>query len=216
MVSKAIDEVFREKLLGWIATADLPFTAVEHPDFIELLRLLNAQLVNELLPKAGDTIKAWMELEYGAKKEELKCQLAFSPYKKHITFDLWTSQNSYAMLGVNAHFADLNGKLCSELLGLKRMYGVHSGDNIGELLHTVVVDFELSDTLGYLVSDNANNNDDAVSKLFNLMLSDKDPAPRRLRCGNHIINLAATAFNAGKLSKILYHLPVGSVERKEL
>jgi hypothetical protein len=50
VVSKAIDEVFRETLLGWIVSADLPFTAVEYPDFINLFRYLNAKLVNKLLP----------------------------------------------------------------------------------------------------------------------------------------------------------------------
>lgn len=50
VVSKAIDEVFRETLLGWIASANLPFTAVEHSDFINLLWHLNVKLVNELLP----------------------------------------------------------------------------------------------------------------------------------------------------------------------
>ncbi|SCO92618.1 uncharacterized protein FRV6_16746 [Fusarium oxysporum] len=194
VVSKAIDKVFREALLGWIASADLPFTAVEHPDFINLLRHLNAKLVNELLPQSGDTIKAWMKLEYGAMKEELKCQLALSPYKKLVTFELWTSPYSYALLGVNPHFADLTGKLCSELLSLKHVYGAHTGDNIGVLLRAVIADFEISDTLGYTVSDNAKNNDDAVTKLLELTLPDEEPAPRRLRCGNHIINLSATTF----------------------
>jgi hypothetical protein len=120
------------------------------------------------------------------------------------------------LLGVNAHFADLTGKLCSELLSLKRVYGAHTGDNIGELLRAVIADFEISDTLGYAVSDNAKNNDDAVTKLLELTFPDEEPAPRRLRCGNHIINLAATAFNAGKLSKTLARLPADSDERKKL
>ena len=184
--------------------------------FVKLLRLLNTSLINKLLPQSGDIIKAWMELEYSAMKEELKCQLALSPYKKHITFDLWTSPNSYTLLRVNAHFADLTGKLYSELLSLKRIYSPHTSDNIGELLYTIITDFEISDSLGYTVSDNATNNNNAISKLLDLTLPDKEPAYRRLHCGNHIINLSATAFNTGKLSKILASLPADSDKRKEL
>jgi hypothetical protein len=91
-----------------------------------------------------------------------------------------------------------------------------TGDNIGELLRAVITDFEISDALGYTVSDNAKNNDDAISKLLELTLPDEEPTHRRLRCGNHIINLAATAFNTGKLSKILASLPASSDERNEL
>jgi hypothetical protein len=157
-----------------------------------------------------------MGLEYSAIKEELKCQLALSPYKKHVTFDLWTSPNLYALLGVNAYFADLTGKLCFELLSLKRVYGAYIGDNIGELFRAIFADFEISNTLGYTVSDNAKNNDNTITKLFELMFPDKEPAPRRLRCGNYIINLAVTAFNAGKLSKTLACLPADSNECKKL
>jgi len=47
-----------------------------------------------------------MKAEFEAKKELLKNELARSPYKKHLTFDLWTSPNQYVLLGITIHFVD--------------------------------------------------------------------------------------------------------------
>jgi hypothetical protein len=84
-------ELFKELLLRWIVDADVPFSAVEHPDFRKLLGLSNEELVDELLPRSGVTIRSWLEAEYRSQKELLRSQLTTSMYKKHLTFDLWTS-----------------------------------------------------------------------------------------------------------------------------
>ncbi|KAL5603678.1 hypothetical protein FOVSG1_006428 [Fusarium oxysporum f. sp. vasinfectum] len=105
-IPKPKAELFKELLLRWIVDADVPFSAVEHPDFRKLLGLSNEELVDELLPRSGVTIRSWLEAEYRSQKELLRSQLTTSMYKKHLTFDLWTSPQKYALLGVAVHFTD--------------------------------------------------------------------------------------------------------------
>lgn len=90
LVTKTTGQLFRHTLLGWLAGANIPLSGIEHPLFRQLLCLLNKDLLQELLPYSGDTIRAWMKAEFEAEKELLKNELARSPYKKHLTFDLWT------------------------------------------------------------------------------------------------------------------------------
>jgi hypothetical protein len=219
-VSKTSAESFRETLLSWIADADVPFSAVEHPAFRQLLGLLNEDLVAELLPRSGSTIKRWLEAEFDTQKELVKSKLATSPYMKHLTFDLWTSPNWYALLGINAHYADVAGELQTELLGLKRVFGAHSGENLAAVLHNVVNEFEVSASLGYFTADNADSNDCAIEELLKPLLPKEDPAAlrrlRRIRCGNHVLNLGATAFLDGKLKDILKGLDSQSQQYKDL
>ncbi|KAK2675205.1 hypothetical protein RAB80_010189, partial [Fusarium oxysporum f. sp. vasinfectum] len=99
-IPKSKAELFKDLLLHWIVDADIAFSAVEHPDFRKLLGLLNEELVDELLPRSGVTIRSWLEAEYRSQKELLRSKLAASLYKKHLTFDLWTSPQEYALLGV--------------------------------------------------------------------------------------------------------------------
>ncbi|KAJ0126328.1 Kinesin-like protein 6, partial [Fusarium oxysporum f. sp. albedinis] len=60
-IPKPKAELFKELLLRWIVDADVPFSAVEHPDFRKLLGLSNEELVDELLPRSGVTIRSWLE-----------------------------------------------------------------------------------------------------------------------------------------------------------
>ena len=58
LIVKDRAEAFRELLLGWIADANIPLSAVEHHLFRKLLVLLNPEFVNELLPSSANTIKS--------------------------------------------------------------------------------------------------------------------------------------------------------------
>lgn len=93
LVSKLTGQLFRETLLSWIISANIPFAGIEHPLFRQLLYLLNKNLLQELLPQSGNTIKAWIKAEFEAEKELLKNKLMSSLYKKHLAFDLWTLLN---------------------------------------------------------------------------------------------------------------------------
>jgi hypothetical protein len=221
LVTKTTGQLFRNTLLGWIAGANIPLSGIEHPLFRQLLCLLNKDLLQELLPYSGDTVRAWMKAEFEAEKELLKHELARSPYKKHLTFDLWTSPNQYALLGITVHFVDHSQQLQFRLLALKRIFGSHGGENLGPVLQGVIGDFALSETIGYLTADNADSGDLAVRELFQALLPQDDLAPdlarrRRIRCVNHELNLGATGFLDGTFKEAIKKLPPLSEERKSL
>jgi hypothetical protein len=221
LVTKTTGQLFRNTLLGWLAGANIPLSGIEHPLFRQLLCLLNKDLLQELLPHSGDTVRAWMKAEFDAEKELLKNELASSPYKKHLTFDLWTSPNQYALLGITVHFVDHSQQLQFRLLALKRIFGSHGGENLGPVLQGVIEDFALSETIGYLTADNADSGDSAVRELFKALLPQGDLGPdlarrRRIRCINHELNLGATGFLDGTFKEAIKKLPPLSEERESL
>ena len=116
----------------------------------------------------------------------------------HISFDLWTSPNHMSFIGVVGHFINAQYKVESVLLGLRRLRGTHSGENIAEVILKVVRTYELTgDQIGWFVLDNATSNDTCVAEVLKDLSINDTVARRRLRCLGHIINLAAKAFLFG-------------------
>jgi hypothetical protein len=112
--------------------------------------------------------------------------------KIHLSFDLWTSRNLRALLGVNCHFADEFGNLKTFLLALPQQLGHHSGVNIADNITSIIEHFNISESIGYFMTDNATNNDTCIEALgleYNF-----NPLHRRLRCSGHKINLVARAM----------------------
>ena len=56
-----------------------------------------------------------------SKKQQLKDDLHHSRSRISISFDLWTSPNSYAILGVVAMWIDATGKRRTTVLGMRRV-----------------------------------------------------------------------------------------------
>jgi hypothetical protein len=62
----------------------------------------------------------------------------------HFFFDLWTSPNHRAILGVIAHWVDSTGCLQRVLLGLRRFRGTHTGANQAAQFWSGVEDFDIT------------------------------------------------------------------------
>jgi hypothetical protein len=89
-------------------------------------------------------------------------------------------------------------KVETTLLGLHRLRGPHSGENIAEAVLEVIRKYELTgDMIGWFVLDNARSNDTCVAEILKALGIDDTVERRRLRCLGHIINLAAKAFLFG-------------------
>lgn len=61
----------------------------------------------------------------------------------HLSFDLWTSPNSKAILGLVGHWIDNTGVTRNALLALRHMTGAHSGVNQGELVWSIIEYFQI-------------------------------------------------------------------------
>jgi hypothetical protein len=77
--------------------------------FVGFLRIVYLS-INKLLLGCGNTLRSLVIGAFNKRKEHLKGVLARSVSKIHFSFDLWTSLNHLALLGVVAHFIDEFGQ----------------------------------------------------------------------------------------------------------
>ena len=187
---------FRYHLLRWIVNKQIPFNEVEDEDFREMLLSLSVT-INRYLMQSSQTIRNWAQAEYMTARLQVKQVLLQARSRIHISFDLWTSPNGYSLCGICAHFVSENLRNTTALLGMKRMKGQHSGENIAGVMIPVLEEYEIAPWLGVFVADNAGDNDTAIRAILAQLRPDLNIDSRRARCLGHIINLAAKAFLFG-------------------
>ncbi|KAG7425131.1 putative AC transposase [Fusarium oxysporum f. sp. raphani] len=155
-------EKFKELLIRWIVYCHVAFFQLENRYFRELLFFLNPALLNHL-PKAAKTIRSWVMDAFLSKKQRLREDLQRSRSRISISFDLWTSPNPYPILGVIAMWIDTTGKRRTTVLGIRRVYGEHTGENLGSVVLELLKEYDIGgDEIGYFMLDNASSNDTAV------------------------------------------------------
>lgn len=199
LVSQVSVTAMHQDLIVWIILAHVALNCVEDESFRALIQLLNPQLF-EYLYESGHTVRVLIMAVFEKRKERVREELAKAKSKIHISFDLWSSNNSLAIHGIIAHYLDESLIAKSLLIALRELKGEHSGANQAVLLAKVIRDFKIEDQIGYFISDNVASNDWAVFHTCEeLKLGDSDD--RRLHCLGHIINLAARACLFGKDSE---------------
>ena len=78
--------------------------------------------------------------------------LAAARSKVHISFDTWTSPNKkLAMLGIVTHYLDMNLTSRSIFIGLKKVSGSHSGENMGAQVVKMLREFGIEQHIGYFI-----------------------------------------------------------------
>ena len=190
-------QTLKIRFIEWIVVMHITFSQIESDWFRRFLAVLSPSLA-EWIPKAGNTVKAWVLAEFEERREDIKKELHASKSRIHLSFDLWTSPNHMSFVGVVGHFMSSQYKVETVLLGLRRLRGPHSGENIAEAVLKVIRTYGLTgDRIGWFVLDNATSNDTCVAEILKALDIKDTVRRRRLRCLGHIINLAAKAFLFG-------------------
>lgn len=210
-IPRSAADRFKDSLVNWVVDSDLPFKAVQHHEFRTMLSILNGRMIDTLMPETGKTIAAWVDKKHLQGHTQLKESLAASPYKKHLSFDLWTSPNGLSLLGVVVHYFDGIDTFHTQLLGLERVFGAHSGEGLALAVERKAEEFDITQQIGYFQSDNATtSNNYCTDCLVERLNPTLDPASltalkssRRVRCFSHILNLVAKAFLEGKSTGLL-------------
>ena len=201
-VTKPTAEMVTDLVLSWIVSSDQPFNAIENPYLRKLFHTFNQQLA-PWIPASGDTIRRNTATRYNEEKAVLQRTLASTPFKKHLSFDTWTSPNSTTLLAIVAHFINDKFELQTTLLGMVHLRGSHTGDAQATEILAVIEDFGIQPSVGYFQCDNVSSNDVCIATLLShfppnstnpQVLGHKKE--RRLRCLGHIINLVAKSFIA--------------------
>jgi hypothetical protein len=193
---------------------------VEHETFRDLIIYICPAL-EQLLVRTGGTIRRWIIKEFEKQILLIKNELAQAKSQIHISFDLWTSPNSLAFCAVVAHFIDKDLRNRSILIGMPRIKGCHSGENVAEAVIEILLKMVPPIKLGYFCTDNATTNDKTIAIIMERLRPDiQHPQKRRVRCLGHIINLAAKAFLFGNdpasLEAEILHLSDSSIVEAQL
>ncbi|RYC77799.1 hypothetical protein BFJ63_vAg19327, partial [Fusarium oxysporum f. sp. narcissi] len=190
----------KELTVGWIVTANLPFTAPSNPYLRRMLDLHDALLAKEV-PWSRQSVRDTMRKLFEVKKGVISSQLQKAVTRISFSFDLWTSPNRYAFLGLHAHYLDASYQVQSRLLALRRVWGSHSGDNQAATIYDILGEYGIRDRTGAGVCDNASSNDTCLASLYRQLypaMAEEDIRNHRTRCFGHILNLAARAFLWGE------------------
>jgi hypothetical protein len=99
---------FIDALVAFVVICQLSLSLMVNTLFVELLEVLYPN-ISQLLPQASKTIRKWIITAFEARKEVLKEELRQSISKIHFSFDLWTSPNHLALMGIVAHYIDAAG-----------------------------------------------------------------------------------------------------------
>jgi hypothetical protein len=189
----------RDIIVDLIVSQNLPLSHVEAPAFKQLLKLFDPSLARVAL-YSRTSLASDIHIQFHELKQRLKHELKAATSAIHISFDLWTSPNQFAVLAVNSHYLDNTLTPQTRLLALKQQIGIHSGQNIALTLSGVVKDWGITKRVGVCVSDNAMSNDTCLQHFYTSLdptFTSEDIRHRRIRCLGHIINLAARAFMYG-------------------
>lgn len=73
-----------------------------------------------------------------------------------LTIDIWSNRQLRSYIGITAHFI-LNWKLHTALLTCKRFHGRHTADNIVAQYEEVINNFNITDKVSNIITDNASN-----------------------------------------------------------
>ncbi|KAK7015603.1 ribonuclease H-like domain-containing protein, partial [Favolaschia claudopus] len=106
--------------------------------------------------------------------------------------DAWTSPNHRAFVAVGGHWEE-DGKRINCLLDFVEVPKSHTGENLADVLHTVVDDFGIADRLISITCDNASPNDTMCQNLEN-RLDGFNAEKNRTRCFDHVGNLVAKSL----------------------
>ena len=149
-----------------------------------------------------------MAQDFDIARTEIKQHLQASISNIHISCDMWSSPNGHAFLGIVAHWMDIHHILHRGLIALPRIMGAHTGENIAIVLVDVLEKYNICEKLGYMMLDNATNNDTAVESLdseliWRGIIPVISSEERRLRCFGHILNLVVKELLFGKDETVL-------------
>ena len=188
-----------DRIVRLIVMRNLPHQAVEWPELKDLLLCINP-MVEEKWVKSRAATPRLISDAYRFHKQKLKNLLKSSETKVHFAFDIWTSPNHKSLMAIVAHFVNrTTNKLCKALVALPEIPD-HTGETMARTFLGVLDDYEISQLLGFVCTDNATSNDKALRLLAaelqkrDDLSHDWDPTLHRIRCLGHILNLAVQAF----------------------
>lgn len=187
---------FKREFVDLVIAEDLSFKQATSERF-QTVVCHGGQQAQQILAQSATSVSSWVRSTFESRRQVVKNILLKARSKINISTDVWSSTNRRSYVAICAHFIDQIGKLRVLLIGLPRLVGEHTGENIAYCLLRIFKIYEIEPRIGSFVTDNASNNNTLLRSLAEHLpgLHGKED---RLRCVGHIINLIVKALLFGK------------------
>lgn len=100
-----VKKAFLDALVAFVVVCQMALTVTTNQFFVIFLKSIFPK-IEDILPKCSKTLRSLVILHFEQRKEVLKGILRRSKSQIHFSFDLWTSPNHLALLGIVAHWID--------------------------------------------------------------------------------------------------------------
>ena len=184
-----------EALTSLITVRNLPSRLVEWPEFHSFCSFLNPE-AKSILSTAHSTIPKLIQSSFEISKDIVRKKLQSAISRVHLSLDIWTSPNQHLFLAIVGHFLDIDPKRQDALLALRTVSN-HGGKEQGNIVFSVLQEYNIVRHLGIIMGDNASNNN-TLCRAISTHLKEEgitwDAKQERLRCLGHIINLVVQAL----------------------
>ncbi|KAJ3454169.1 hypothetical protein MRS44_018063 [Fusarium solani] len=186
-----------QALLALCARRRLPLNAIEWPELHDLLLSANPE-ISDLAQFSRRTFTRALVLNYERYRQILQNNIQEAIGDIHISTDMWTSPARKAYLCICVRWISQDYQFKHGMLALPQVLFSHSGEIQAAIILRTLKSFGITTKLGYHTGDNATSNDTLLIELSrSLKLEfgiDYDPTTHRIRCLDHILNLALQAF----------------------
>ena len=140
-------------IVNMLITDIRPLHMVENEGFKNLISLLEPRytmvsrkhIQNKLLPQLFSTTI-----------DKIK-SLLISASTCNVTLDIWSSRKMHSFLGITCHYLTDTFEMKSLLVSCSRLLGRHTGEHIVSEFDNVVSNFNISNKIFKVISDNASN-----------------------------------------------------------
>lgn len=191
-----------EALVQLVTVRNLSYNCSSWPELHALICAVN-HTANDLISLSHGSIQKHVSNSYCVYKDILRRKLQSSPWKIHLSLDVWSAPNHKAFLGTCVKFLDVDTKeTLQALLALSELPsldgpGGHGGAEQWKLLRQVLDDYNIWNKIGFFTGDNHGSND-KLCRFLGEHLQEKGmkwvAKKQRIRFNGHVLNLAVQAF----------------------
>src|SRR5579859_7759928 len=141
-----------KNLVDWMLRDRISFSQVKSMSFRKFIASIRRNAVS-FIPRSGDTVRSWILARFNQARDEIKEHLAMAASIIHISCDMWSSPNNYALLRVVAHWTDPDHRQRTSLIRMPHVSGAHTGTNIASAVADVLQLYNISQKLRYMMPD---------------------------------------------------------------
>jgi len=139
--------ILRRLIVQWIVERRHSFSETESEALHKIFEYLDPRSTSALM--SARTISRDITKYFETAKTSIKERLSFARSRIHISYDLWTSPNYKAMIGIVAHWTAENYEVKSALLAIREVPEEDSGENIANVVYRVKKEYNIHSRFGY-------------------------------------------------------------------